>query len=391
MAAAPFLAQALVRDPAWASEAASLFAWVFATIGWQVAASLIGGVLVGYQRLAEFRLASGCWQLIRGVGVIVFMRAHASLGWVGLWWFAGSVGLAAHALWLWRRYVPIHWRWVRPAGNAVRMLWGVALPLQINRMGGAMLGQVDKFVLAVWLGATAAGAYELAARLAGLVTLMPGLMLAAVAPAVAAMGREDRRTQRVVIVSSRYLHLAVFPLAAFLWTEAAPILHAWVGETDKAVIAAARVLVLAFALLAVQQPLANTLIGIGKERIVLRFSLLVVLLNLPMSIALVARFGLLGAAWATALVVALAAASFFAVALRSSALPWRAWAEAWWRPALALVPMIAWAQTWPEARSWADIAGAFASGVAIYLAAAWFARAITVQDWRMIRAALEKR
>ncbi len=392
--ASPWLADSLIRNSEWNGQAATLFAFVFGVIGMQIAGSLIGGVLIGYQLLSEFRIWNLIWQTVKTLGIIWLLHRHADLHMIGWWLLIGSAGFIVTAWSLWMKRVPVRMKLARPSRAAIRELWHAALPLQLNRLAGSLLGQVDKFVLALFVGAVMAGWYELSARLAGAILYLPGFMLAALAPAVAAIsgsGAHDRALD-MMRLSSRYLNLLVFPLAGFLWLYAPPLLHWWVGDVNGSVVISARVLLGMFFLLVVQQPMINALLGMGKQHVVLRFSLIVVLLNVPVSAILVWHYGFLGACWGSLTTVVIASALFFAALFRERIISAGCWKDAWLRPmpataitilAMGILPL--------SPGSLPAVIKCLVVGGTLYFFLIFLTKAITMDDIKRFRAAWESR
>lgn len=380
---APVLARLFVHDVVWHAQASLLFAMMFVIIGLQISGGLIGGVLVGYQKLGLFRIWRSVWQMLQSLGVLWMLYHDVNLGAIGLWMVLNTAGFIVTAWVIWLRCVPVRFNFSLPTKVAVYELWRTAISMQLGRMAGAMLGQADKFVLALLVGAIFAGWYTLAAKLAGSLLLLPGFMLAALAPVVSAMVGEQshERAMSLLRLVSRYLNLIIFPLAGFIWLYTDPLLQWWLGHVDAHIMAATRILLLMYLLLAMQQPYVDVLLGMGRNRVVARFGIVVIVMNIPTSLLLVDFYGFLGSYWASLMVVCLASISFFSAALSELMIPLRIWINDWIRPLLATALTVMIMHSLPMTPQALLSAGAcMAAGGAIYIVCAWFLGGFNHED-----------
>jgi len=380
---APVLARLFVHDAVWHAQASLLFAMMFVMIGLQVSGSLIGGILVGYQKLGIFRIWHSVWKMLQSIGVLWMLYRGVNLGGIGLWMVLNTAGFIITTWVIWLRYVPVRFNFSLPAKAAVHELWRTAIPMQLNRIAGAMLGQVDKFVLALLIGAIFSGWYELAAKLAGALLFLPGFMLAALAPIVSAMVGEQAHGRAISLLRlvSRYVNLVVFPLAGFIWLYTEPLLQWWLGHADAHIMAATRILLLMYLLLAIQQPYVDVLLGMGRNRVVARFGIVVIVMNIPTSFLLVDVYGFPGSYWASLMVVCLASVSFFSVVLSELMIPLRVWINDWIRPLLATALTVMIMHLLPMTpQAFLSTAACMAVGGTIYAVCAWFLGGFNHED-----------
>lgn len=337
--ASPKLAEILINDVAWNDEASALFTLMFIMVAIRLLGSLLGGVLTGHQMIGHFKLWIALWALIRAVGILWLFKAGFHLDLVGAWMVLTTVGGLCTITLLWHKVLSLRIVLEYPSKEGVQELWVTALSLQTVRMASALIGQADKLIVAGLLGAVYAGWYELAAKLAGSVLLLPGFMLVALAPLVSAMvGQgEDARVQRLLYFTTRYLNIAVFGMAGFLFLYADSLLLWWLGSVDEEVVLATRVMIVFFLVMAIQQPYIDHLLGLGNRSIVMRFSLVLLLGNVPLSLVLVNMVGFSGSYWATFIMIMVAAIFFFVRALEQLCISWVDWLKQWLAPCCASV------------------------------------------------------
>jgi len=333
----PLLAAAFVEDMTWQNEAGALFALMFVVIALRLIGSMLGGVLIGHQMMGSYRAWLGLWSLIRGSGIVWLLYEGIALGWIGSWIVLTTVAGHLTVTLLWYKSISLRYTFAKPSSESIKELWNTAVPLQVSRMSAAILNQADKFILAWMIGAAYAGWYELAAKMAGVVLFFPGFMLAALAPLISAMqgDGEGERIKKLLQLTTRYLNIVVLPMAGFLFLYADSILHGWLGSVDAEVVMAMRVMLLVYLVLAMQQPYVSTLLGMGDRRVVMRFSLVILCVNVPLSLMLVERYGFAGSYWATLFVVLIASIYFFTYAFLKFKLSLRAWLKQWLAPFVA--------------------------------------------------------
>ncbi len=315
MLAAPALVALLQVPQALHADAVQLFRLVFAQLGWQLAIGAIGGVLVGHQLLGLFRGWQIVWQIVRFGGAWLLLQRGAMVA-AGTWMLAGAIGFGLSCLWLWHRHLAFRHRFGLPSRSAIAALWRLALTLQAQRIAGALVGQADKFVLAALLGAIAAGWYEIGARLSGLISYVPTILFSAAAPYLAALsgaGRNEDMT-RFLLVSARLVQLAALPVAVLVAAHPEPWLRLWLGEVQAPHVLAVRVLAVMYLVLALVQPLAQTLLGAGMTAPVARASVAFIFSAPLLSLAMTKLWGFGGGCWAGAL----AAVLFLFVLVRES-------------------------------------------------------------------------
>ena len=178
----------------------------------------------------------------------------------------------------------------------------VAASLPMMSLGGLMLTNqlVDQFIIAGWCPHAEIGRYSVAARVASVVAFFPMAAGASLTPRFAAMYAEGKRKvlQRLLTVSTRIVFVASLLFALILIGARQPILSLFGPEF----VSASGVLVLlslGFVLHAGFGPVGVLLVMAGQERISLVWMIIASVLNVILDLALIPRFGIVGAAAAT--------------------------------------------------------------------------------------------
>jgi O-antigen/teichoic acid export membrane protein len=161
--------------------------------------------------------------------------------------------------------------------------------------------QVDRLVLGVFLGPAAVVIYQAASKLSSLVAQFTGLSTSALLPVASGMvAREDEDALRDLFVrGSRYVSLAVAPIAATVIVLAAPFIRSWMGPGFEGSIIVAQLLVFSQLFVPLYQTGDAVLIGKGRFSAWVPRGIALALLNLGLSLALVRPLGVTGVAIGT--------------------------------------------------------------------------------------------
>ncbi len=245
--------------------------------------------------------------LLAGVSIAVFAlgaRAHALLAMlVNLG--AAVVTLGA-ALLLYRRVRPAELASSRASGQVsgqVSGLWQEALPFMVVSLLALVGARIDLFLIAALLDAHAVGLYEVAYRGADLVMLPLTATTAVLAPEYAKRHglRDQEGLQRLVTQSCRGLLLLSAPLALCLILVPVPIVTFVFGPEYARSADSMALLAAGYLIVLIMGPV-HVLAGmVGYSRASAAGALLAALLGTALSLVLIPRYGIQGAALARAI------------------------------------------------------------------------------------------
>lgn len=184
--------------------------------------------------------------------------------------------------------------------------------------------QVDKILLAYFLGVGAVSHYQIAASLAGKIRSIPQLVLEPVMPAASALekGKEPRTIERLYQISQKYNATLSFPLTAGVLLFAHPFVDLWLGPGYSRVAFTLQILSLGYLVNILSGPGFSILNGTGRPEYGVYSSLLAAFLNLTLGLILVIQFGYYGVVMGTFLSMVIAAGFFKWVFHRVSGIPW---------------------------------------------------------------------
>ncbi len=247
----------------------------------------------GYQRL-EFEAALNLAARLLGPGlaVIVLMLGGSlrTVAWNLL--LANSVAVGLGYYWLTTRFTPPDWRVNRTESwRAVTQV----LPLGIAIVSSALYARTGVLVLTRCVSLDAAGWFNAAHRLTEPLQLLPAIALAAVYPAFAARGNPR---EQGILARRTFLALSVLsiPVALAGWLGASVITAALYGPEFQPTATALRWLALSVMPMFLNYALTHFIVARGKPWLNALYAAVILIENLSLSIWLVPRFGVPGAA-----------------------------------------------------------------------------------------------
>jgi O-antigen/teichoic acid export membrane protein len=180
----------------------------------------------------------------------------------------------------------------------------------------------DMWVVDAWGGVANLGRYSLAVTLAQLVWIVPGAAARVLFPYTAQMGKGEAavlafRTARICLLLSTGAALLGYTCAKLLLTTL-------FGEDFAQVPHLLGVLLLGVVPYSVSKVLGNYLAGINAVGTNLLANLAGMVITLALDLALIPKYGALGAAWATALSYTAYTVLLFCIFVRRSGLSLRA-------------------------------------------------------------------
>lgn len=216
--------------------------------------------------------------------------------------YAAAVAVTLVVDWLWyRRSQPAElWR-VTPA--PVRREWlRYAASVSTAGLIGTWIVQADLVIAGALLGTEAASVYSVAARTANVVAAVGVVSAAVFGPVIVELAADRADLQRYVTAVTRAMVLAASGLALLLWL-ARDFIFALFGPAFGAAAAPLAILLACHVARECLGPVHTLLNLSGLERAALAVLSLAAIVNLGANFALVAAFGLAGAAVATSVTV----------------------------------------------------------------------------------------
>jgi O-antigen/teichoic acid export membrane protein len=299
---------------------------VAAAIPWNVAVALLLGIFTGLQR---FKTVLGLNLLVGPLSLgLILLSLWRDGGLAGLLWasLATNVLAAVVSGWILRGEIALSGRLPADVGREIRSY--VITLLGILFLDLVVWQKSEVFFLG-WLStpdqiAYYSIAYSLVSRV---MVLLPGAISGVLLPRIAALheGGAVYDVGRTYSKSTRYLAFLTLPIIAAGIALARPFVTILYGLEYGGMVPVFRVLLLTGGLAAIVAAGSSVLYGVGHQRIILRFGLIIALINVTLDILLIPRLGAIGAALAngTAQGIGVIAGTAYLVRRLKSPLPAR--------------------------------------------------------------------
>ena len=271
--------------------------------------SVFRSALIGIGRFDLVNLVETVCILINAVLVVTLLSSDWGL--TGLAIANASIMLAGPLILL-----PVAWRTIpefRLSIGLIRLsrigeLAPLAMYFLLANVALLVTLRSDALIIKGFLPLSAVAAYAIAAKISEYSYLLNKQFSNALMPLIAlSMGAGDQRTVRNVLVDgTRFLTIIATPLLGLLFFHAEHIINIWVGPDFEEVVLPLRILLVAVMFLTLQLNAANVLGMTGGHRGVAWIMTGSALFNILLSVLLIPRMGLTGAACST-----LAAACLF--------------------------------------------------------------------------------
>ncbi|HEV8121350.1 MAG TPA: oligosaccharide flippase family protein [Candidatus Polarisedimenticolia bacterium] len=359
------------------------------------------GVVAGAQRLDLLARIGALGTLSEGLLGAFLLSSGLGLTALGCASLACAIAvtaaeaIAAHRLVPALRVRPFH------AGrvHTVRVL-SFGGQVQVTRAFEVLSMQAPRLILAAGPGLAAAGAYDLAARLAGLSATLANLPLKILMPLAGHLdARGDaRRLSELLRRTTRYVALLALPPITVVLLAPDALLAAWTGRAaPPGSAAAARLLALAAGAALLASPLRLVLRALGRAGLEASATTSGALVQMPLAVLFAASYGAPGAA-AAALLGSLAAFLLITAfgwhgdagvstpqAARAAAAPLLAAAAGLAAGLLAAAALPALPAIHDRASGLQALALRVPALALIFLATAWLCRAAAREDFDLLR------
>jgi len=276
-------------------------------------------VLRGLRRFDTSNGLAIIWALWRAFGFIALLKLGTGLLAVMVW----QVIATGAAAWVGQAVVSgleaeFRFGWGRFDWNMVRTHLPFGIATQLTTIAEVMIWQMVPVVVGLVLGPGWIAPFYIAQKFP--VSLGPIIWSTADAlfPAVSQHQRDGEiaRTREILEVGTRWTIVLVLPLCLVLAVIAPELLQAWVGEARAASVLVLRLMTAAVFMQGVAAPSCQVLWGRGEVRTLLMVSSSLAVTSLALSLALLPRLGMAGAAWGLLLPMLLAALTYLCIASR---------------------------------------------------------------------------
>jgi O-antigen/teichoic acid export membrane protein len=379
----PYLGNFFNIQPAYRSQFSILVMLVTASWCAGSAFGLFGASLEAVQRFDLSNRASIAMTAIRTVATFAALYTGHGLIAIGIVAAGSQLSMYLMNYLMFRRVFP--GPMVSPRRASVSMLrkmgaFGIHSFLAI--IGNQLLGQSVPVLLGHYMAARFVGFYNLPVRLLQYTVELVariGLVTNTNAAELAARGESDSLA-RLAVYPNRYCLAVFMPMAIFLLMYGDQLFRLWVGPEFAAQSAPLLPILLTGSVIAIvgQFNSAMLLQGLGRHQAYARGLLMETVVGIGILIWTIPRYGLLGAALTSTILMILNRAIYLSW-LTSRVTETRLlnyWSDIYTRPLLSAVPafvLLRWMRTsLVPGNNWAQVAGAAVASGVVFYGTAWF-------------------
>jgi O-antigen/teichoic acid export membrane protein len=274
-------------------------------------------VLLGLHRLDVANYIAASVILVQAVGTVLVLEAGLGLkGLIALMVGTSALSIIPYFIAARRLTAGLCFRWNDFSFVTVKKLLNFGIYLQVYALVGVYYFYVGKAVVGLRFPLAAVGAYEVALKLPilfrqGILTVLGPLM-----PAVSHLDARGgaQQVKALLVKALRYSLLLGAPIFVGVAVFAESIIRLWVGPEFSSSVLPLRILSIAVGLSVFADLVWYFLVGLGRQRLAVTFSLLEVAFGTLLSYFLAARWGLAGVALGV-LFTSVLGALFYAVLL----------------------------------------------------------------------------
>lgn len=371
-----------------------LFRYFLILVGANILILLFSSVTSGLQRMDLTNVATAVNVLTAAVlGGFFLIR-----GWGLAGLLYGYIGAAVLTLLIYivlvRKLLPqVVLNPLRMDSAEARRIFSFSLRLYLTSAASAIHNQVEKLLLALFVGVSAAGWYDIASDVALKVRGAIALVLAPVLPAAAELNaqRDDRRLEELYYRSHKYLAFVGVPAVCFVATISSRFVRNWIGPNLLMVAPPLSVLVLVNFLNLTTGPGFLIFAGMGRLGAGMRSAMLGIALNVILSLALVYRYGFAGAVVGTSISLVVASAYFLYLFHHQTHFSvWRLLREGYMKPVICSLVLsgVVLALRTVASSSWLGLASQGLALAVAYAAVLLCSRFFDQYDWSKLEALL---
>ena len=354
-ACAPFLVEHVLKVSA-GRQADAIHAFMIGAAGLVIAlqrnvASSVATAFERFDIISRVTLVTGALQAVLTVALVlmgarligVMLGSLAVQGAGFLAYFAVSGRLLPNLF-------PVRW-----TGQQLRAIARLSGYISVSQIVNPLLEQIEKFLIGAFAAVAHLPFYSVPFSMAGALTIVPTSLATVIYPAMSRLlSQEDhagvRETTRR---ATRYIFVMLLGPGLFLVAYAPAILAVWMGPDFSAqATTPLRILAVAVLVNVLSWPSYHLLHAAGRADVTARFHLFELVGHVPVSIFLISRFGVVGAALAWLLRVSVDSTLMFRAASRVTGVLLGSVVGSLTRgalPALLLLPLVVVGRQWVDA------------------------------------------
>lgn len=194
----------------------------------------------------------------------------------------------------------------------IKIMIGFSFSIFITNMLGIVIFNIDKLLIGIFLPIGQITIYTIGATLALFVLQISLTFTPTIVPAVSELNTKNDKNaiKELILRGTKFALLISTPLTVIIFTLASPIVKFWVGADFTVSIHILQILILGFFVNTFTHAFTATLVGIGKIKIYVYYSIISVIMNISLSTFLLLRIGVIGAALGTSITMIILSSIF---------------------------------------------------------------------------------
>ncbi len=282
------------------------------------------------------------------------------------------------------RMNPVHFERIE-----ARKMFGYSLQLYITQVAVAVHNQVEKVLLATFIGVTPAGWYDIASDVALKIRGSLGFILSPVLPASSELNAlgDESRTKELYYRAHKYLALCGVPAVCYVVGVSHRFVDLWIGPALKMIAVPLAILVVVNFVNLATGPGFLILAGRGDMKPGIQSATVGMTLNVVLSLALIYRYGFAGAVVGTSVSLTVASIYFILLFHRKTGYSiWRVVGESYLKPVLcsAAALFVTLAIRLVNGNSWLGLAEMGLLFGILYMVCILLSRFLDEYDWAKI-------
>jgi O-antigen/teichoic acid export membrane protein/2-polyprenyl-3-methyl-5-hydroxy-6-metoxy-1,4-benzoquinol methylase len=281
---------------------------------------LEGEILWGLRRFDLTNLISIAAIVLEFGGTVGLVAAGKGLVYVAAWHAVVAAGAAYASYATVARLEPLfRLRPGRIEWDAIRPSIRFSLASQFAEAARSFLWQAPPIVIGLVLGSSSVVPFHIGRRIPQMISALYMRASAVFFPAVSehAQGRNRASIREILEVGTRWVVVWALPVCMVLWILAPELLQAWISNVSPGTVLIFRLITAAVFAEAVAAASIQVLWALGAMRTVSVIPSAVVVTSVGLTLVLLPRVGVVGAAWGLSLPMTLGAVAFTHLAART--------------------------------------------------------------------------
>jgi O-antigen/teichoic acid export membrane protein len=205
------------------------------------------------------------------------------------------------------------------SGEMFGTLFRFGFKIQVTTIAGWVQGQLDRVLLALFLGMGPVAFYAIAASLAAKAREIPLMLTSAILPAASEIDASMDKAilKKLYLRSMKYMVLTLLPVSGLTIIFAFPFVRLWLGSNFDTSARTVQILMLGFFLVTLTAPGNAILNGMGRPQYAMRGALIAIPIFLLSSVILLSTIGYFGVAIGAAISLTIGSSYFLHCAHRT--------------------------------------------------------------------------